>query len=315
VIRGENDEGPGPVDEQQPIPPELLKRIRQIEIRSRRLVNDLFLGEYLAVFRGRGMEFSEVREYEPGDDARTIDWNVTARLGAPYVKKFVEERELSIMLAVDVSASELFGTTVQSKREVATEIAALLSFSAVNNNDRVGLLAFSGSVERYIPPAKGTRHVLRLVRELLYLKPRGSGTSILAALDYLSKVLKRRSTVFLISDFLDRGYAPILRVMARRHDIVAVSITDPRELELPDAGLLELEDAETGERVLVDTSDRELRRVYGERARAQRDERDRMLTSLNIDHIAVRTDRSYVEPMIVFFRRRARAAGPRLRAG
>jgi uncharacterized protein (DUF58 family) len=297
------------------IPPELLKRIRQIEIRSRRLVNDLFLGEYLAVFRGRGMEFSEVREYEAGDDARAIDWNVTARLGAPFVKKFVEERELNVLLAVDVSASELFGTTNQSKRGLATELGALLSFSAVNNNDRVGLLAFSGGVERYVPPAKGTRHVLRIVRELLYLQPRSPGTSIATALDYLSKVLKRRSTVFLLSDFLDDGYVPILRVMARRHDMVAISLTDPRELELPDAGLLELEDAETGEHALIDSSEPELRRIYRERARAQRAERDRILGSLNIDHIALRTDRSYVEPMIAFFRRRARAAGPRLRAG
>jgi len=302
-------------EQSPPIPPELLKRIRQIEIRSRRLVNDLFLGEYLAVFRGRGMEFSEVREYESGDDIRTIDWNVTARLGAPYVKKFVEERELNVVLVVDVSASELFGTGHQTKRELATELAALLSFSAINNNDRVGLVAFSSGIERYVPPAKGTRHVLRLIRELLYLQPSSQGTSIATALDYVSKVLKRRSTVFLISDFLDRAYTPILRVTARRHDVVAISLIDPRELELPDAGLLELEDAETGDRVLIDSSDPELRRRYQESARAQRDERDRLLASLNIDHVALRTDRSYVEPMIVFFRRRAQAAGLRLRAG
>jgi len=298
-----------------PIPPELLRRIRQIEIRSRRLVNDLFLGEYLAVFRGRGMEFSEVREYESGDDVRTIDWNVTARLGAPYVKKFVEERELNVILVVDVSASELFGTVHQTKRELATELAALLSFSAINNNDRVGLVAFSGGIERYVPPAKGTRHVLRLLRELLYLQPSSRGTSIATALDYVSKVVKRRSTVFLISDFLDRAYAPILRVTARRHDVVAISLTDPRELELPDAGLLELEDAETGARALVDSSDPELRRLYRQSALALLRERERLLASLNIDHVALRTDRSYVEPMIVFFRRRAQAAGLRLHAG
>lgn len=302
-------------DESGSIPPELLKRIRQIEIRSRRLVNDLFLGQYLAVFRGRGIEFSEVREYEPGDDVRTIDWNVTARLGAPYVKKFVEERELNVVLAVDVSASELFGTAAQSKRELATEIAALLSFSAVNNNDRVGLVAFSDDIERYVPPAKGSRHVLRLLRELLYLRPSGTGTNIARALDYVSHVLKRQSTVFLVSDFLDRSYAPILRVVAHRHDVVAISLTDPRELELPDLGLIELEDAETSERALIDSSDPEVRRLYHARAVEQREERDRLLASLGIDHIALGTDRSYVEPMIVFFRRRSRAAGQRLRAG
>lgn len=302
-------------DQAGSIPPELLRRIRQIEIRSRRLVNDVFLGEYLAVFRGRGIEFSEVREYEPGDDVRTIDWNVTARLGAPYVKKFVEERELTVVLAVDVSASERFGTAARSKRELATEIAALLSFSAVNNNDRVGLVAFSSEIERFVPPAKGSRHVLRLLRELLYLQPSASGTSLATAIDYVSHVLKRRSTVFLISDFLDRGYQPILRVAARRHDVVAISLTDPRELDLPDLGLIELEDAETGERMLIDSSDRETRRLFHERAVAQRRERDRLLASLNIDQIAVWTDRSYVEPLIAFFRRRAHATGSRLRAG
>jgi uncharacterized protein (DUF58 family) len=297
------------------IPPDLLRRIRQIEIRSRRLVNDLFLGEYLAVFRGRGIEFSDVREYQPGDDIRTIDWNVTARLGSPFIKKFVEERELTVLIAVDVSASELFGTQAQTKRELATEIAALLAFSASNNNDKVGLVAFSSEIERFIPPGKGARHVLRLLRELLYLRPRSQGTKIAAALDYISHVMKRRSTVFLISDFLDGGYEPILRVAARRHEIVAVSVTDPRELDLPDLGLIELEDAESGERVLLDSSDAQVRRLYRERALAQRSRRDRLLASLSIDHIAVQTDRSYVEPMIVFFRRRARASGLGVRTG
>jgi uncharacterized protein (DUF58 family) len=297
------------------IPPDLLRRIRQIEIRSRRLVNDLFLGEYLAVFRGRGIEFSDVREYQPGDDIRSIDWNVTARLGAPFIKKFVEERELTVLIAVDVSASALFGTQAQTKRELATEIAALLAFSAANNNDKVGLVAFSSEIERFIPPGKGARHVLRLLRELLYLRPKGQGTSIAIALDYISHIMKRRSTVFLISDFLDGGYESILRVAARRHEIVAVSITDPRELDLPDLGLIELEDAETGECILLDSSDAKVRSLYRERALAQRVQRDRMLASLSIDHIAVQTDRSYVEPMIIFFRRRAHASGLGIRAG
>jgi uncharacterized protein (DUF58 family) len=298
-----------------PLSPELLKRIRQIEIHSRRLVNDLFLGEYLAVFRGRGMEFSEVREYLPGDDVRTIDWNVTARLGDPYVKKYVEERELNVAIAVDVSASELFGTVTQTKRELATEIAALIGFSAVASNDKVGLVAFSSEIERFVPPGKGARHVLRLLRELLYLNPAHSGTSLAIALDYVSHVLKRRSTVFLVSDFLDQGYEAILRVAARRHEIVAISLTDPRELELPSVGLIELEDAETGERVLVDSSDPRMRRRYREHAVHQRQYRDRLLASLSIDHIAIRTDRSYIEPLIVFFRNRARTGVRHRRAG
>jgi uncharacterized protein (DUF58 family) len=297
------------------LPPEMLKRIRQLEIRSRRLVNDLFLGEYLAVFKGRGMEFSEVREYLTGDDIRSIDWNVTARLGEPYVKKFVEERELNVLLAVDVSSSELFGTVAQTKRELATEVAALLAFSAVTSNDKIGLVAFSSEIERFIPPGKGARFVLRLLRELLYINPRRSGTSIAVALDYLSHVLKRRSTVFLISDFLDEGYESILRVAARRHEIVAISLSDPREQELPDLGLIEFEDAETGQRAFVDSSDPEVRRQYHERAVRMAAQRNRLLASLSIDHIALSTDRSYVEPLIVFFRNRARSSSYSARAG
>ena len=297
------------------LPPDLLRRIRQLEIRARRLVNDLFLGEYLAVFRGRGIEFSEVREYLPGDDIRTIDWNVTARLGEPYVKKFVEERELNVVLAVDVSSSELFGTVARTKRELATEIAALLAFSAVTSNDKIGLVAFSSDIERFIPPRKGARYVLRLLRELLYLTPQRAGTSIAVALDYLSHVLKRRSTVFLISDFLDTGYEAILRVTARRHEIVAICLTDPRELELPDVGLVELEDAEAGTRAIIDTSEPAVRRQYHERAASRIAQRNRLLASLSIDHIDVRTDRSYIEPLIVFFRNRARAGAYSARAG
>jgi uncharacterized protein (DUF58 family) len=297
------------------LPPELLKRVRQIEIRARRLVNDLFLGEYLAVFRGRGIEFSEVREYQAGDDVRSIDWNVTARLGQPFVKKYVEERELSVVLAVDVSASEHFGTGASTKRELASEIAALLAFSAVTSHDKVGMLAFSSDIERYIVPGTGARYVLRLVRELLYLEPCQAGTSIATALDYLSKVLKRRSTVFLISDFLDEGYEAILRVAARRHDIVAISLTDPRELDLADVGLIELEDSESGERLALDTSDPAVRQRYHDHAALRRIQRDRTLASLGVDHIAVRTDRSYIEPLISFFRNRARASAYGLRAG
>jgi len=229
---------------------ELLRKVKRIEIRSRRLVNNLFVGQYHAVFRGRGIEFSEVREYSPGDEVRTIDWNVTARLGTPFIKKFVEERELSVLLLVDVSASEAFGTVAQTKREVAAEIVALLALSASDNQDRVGLLAFTNEIEKYIVPAKGQRHVLRLVRELLSLQPLNRGTRIGAAADYASRILKRRSVVFIISDFCDAGdYERPLRVLGQKHDVIAVTLADPREEELPNIGLLELE----GENLTLET--------------------------------------------------------------
>jgi len=287
--------------------PELLKKVRRIEIRSRRLVNNLFVGQYHAVFRGRGIEFSEVREYTPGDEIRTIDWNVTARLGAPFVKKFVEERELSVLLLVDVSASGAFGTVAQTKREVAAEITALLALSAITNQDRVGLLAFTDRVEQYIPPAKGQRHVLRLVRELLSLSPQGAGTQIGDALDYASRILNRRAVVFVISDFCGgRDYEASLRVLSRRHDVVAITLTDPRELELPDIGLVELEDAETGETILIDSSDARVRAYYAEHAEQMRQHRRRLFRANSIDAIEINTAGSYIEPLIGFFRSRER---------
>ncbi len=287
--------------------PELLRKVRRIEIRSRRLVNNLFVGQYHAVFRGRGIEFSEVREYVPGDDVRTIDWNVTARLGAPFIKKFVEERELSVLLLVDVSASGAFGTAAQTKREIAAEITALLALSAIDNQDRVGLLAFSDQIEKYIAAGKGQRHVLRVVRELLSLQPRGRGTSIGAALDYASKILNRRSVIFVVSDFVDNAdYERQLRVLARRHDVVAITITDPRELELPDIGLLELQDAESGENIVIDSSDPQVRDYYRRQVDAQREQRQRLFRRNSIDAIEVSTASSYVEPLMAFFRRRER---------
>ncbi len=302
-----------------PLRPELLKKVRRIEIRSRRLVNSLFLGEYHAVFRGRGIEFSEVREYVPGDEVRSIDWNVTARLNAPFVKKFVEERELTVLLLVDVSASGAFGTVPQTKREVAAEISALLALSAINNQDRVGLIAFSDRIEKYVAPAKGQRHVLRLVRELLGLEPQGRGTRIATALDYASHMLSRRSVVFLISDFIDSGeasdsggYDASLRVLARRHDLVAIVLSDPREQELPDVGIVELEDVETGERVLVDTADATVRRQYRQRAEAAREQRERLFRRNSVDAIEIGTGSSYIEPLMGFFR--ARTGGVRRRA-
>lgn len=294
-----------PTTEATAIPADLLKRIRRIEIRTRRLVNSLFLGEYHAVFRGRGIEFADVREYEPGDDVRAIDWNVTARMGAPYVKKYVEERELTVMLLVDVSASEAFGSASQTKRELAAEVGALLAFSAIRANDKVGLIAFTDRIERFVPPKKGARHVLRVIRELLFLAPQGRGTSIRASAEFLGRVQARRGVVFLISDFQDSGYESILRSTARRHDLTAITITDPRELELPAAGLVEIEDAETGDHALFDTSNRRVRAAYTARAIAARDDRRRLLAGLGIDRVELTTGASYVEPLAAYFRRRA----------
>ncbi len=284
------------------IPPEFLARIRRLEIRARRLVANRLLGEYHSVFRGRGIEFSEVRQYEPGDDVRAIDWNVTARMGAPYIKKYVEERELTVLLAVDVSASSAFTTTGISKRELAAEVAATLAFSAAANNDRVGLVAFSDRVEEYVPPAKDRRHVLRIVRELLYLEPQGRGTDIAAALAYIARVRKRRAIVFLLSDFFDEGYEKQLRAAAVRHEIVALTLNDPREEELPDVGLLDLQDAETGAVVTVDTSDRRVREAYARRAAEARERRRRSFAASGVEEIALRTDQPYVAPLLRAFR-------------
>src|SRR5689334_6036683 len=235
------------------LPREVIRQIRRLQLRARRAVENLLGGEYHSVFKGAGIAFEEVREYQPGDDIRTIDWNVTARMGHPFIKRFIEERELTVMLLVDCSGSNQFGTRLQQKREVAAELAAVLAFSAISNNDKVGLIAFTDRVERFVPPRKGTRHVLRLIRDVLFYQPQHRRTSVQQALDYLNRVVHRRVIVFLLSDFLDRGYEKSLKRTGRRHDLVAVRITDPREEELPAVGLLELEDAETGERELVDT--------------------------------------------------------------
>ena len=284
---------------------EMLARVRRLQIRARRLVRRLFLGEYHSVFRGRGIEFSEVREYTPGDEVRTIDWNVTARMGTPYVKKFVEERELVLYLLVDVSASSGFSSTPATKRELAAELAALLAFAAEANNDKAGLIAFSNEVELYLPPKKGLQHVLRLARELIYLRPRGRGTDLGAALDYLMRVAKRPGVVFLISDFHARGYEPALRLAAQKHDVSAISLSDPRELELPRVGLINLKDPETGDELLIDTDDGEERRRFSAAAAAAAAERRHLLASLGVDEVAIRTDRSYIEPLMAFFRSRA----------
>ena len=291
------------------IPKEILEKVRLIEIRSRNVVNDLFAGEYHSAFRGRGMEFAEVREYLRGDDVRTIDWNVTARTGSPYVKVFDEEREQTVMLLVDASASGAFGSVRQMKGEVGVEISALLAFAAIKNNDRVGLLIFTDVVEVFVPPKKGRKHVLRVIRELLYFQPQGKRTSITNALDYLEKVLHRRSVVFLISDFIDEHYERSLQLMRRRHDLVAVSLFDPRERALPDVGFINLQDAETGEQFLVDSGRQEVR-AYFARQQEQEDERRRALFLRNgVDEVSIDITKSYVDPLVRLFHARVRRRG------
>jgi uncharacterized protein (DUF58 family) len=288
------------------IPKELAKKIRTIQIYTTKVVNDVLAGEYVSVFKGHGMEFDEVREYQVGDDVRSIDWNVTARAGKPFIKKFREERELTVIFLVDLSASGSFGSVKQTKNELAAEVCALLAFAAIKNNDKVGLIAFTDQVEMFIPPGKGVRHVLRVIREILTFRPRRTRTDIARALDYLGRVQSRKAVVFLISDFQADAFEKPLRVLGRRHDLIAVSISDSRESLLPDAGLIELEDAETGEIVLIDTTSREVRKRYEslsfERARAFGE----MLRSMGIDQIHMETGRAYIRDMMAFFKSRER---------
>ena len=286
------------------IPKELLKQVRRIEIRTRRLVNDLLAGEYHSVFKGRGIEFDEVREYQPGDEVRAIDWNVTARAGRPFIKKFVEERQLTVMLVVDCSASGLFGTFQKFKNELSAELCALLAFSAIRNQDKVGLILFTDRIEKFIPPKKGKRHVLRVIRELLFFKPRRKGTDIAGALRFLSKVARRRCVVFLVSDFLSVNYERALRIANRRHDMIALALTDRREVSLPSLGLMAFEDAETGETLLLDTRFPDVRRQFERFTSKALAERNRFFRSIDIDCIQIRTDQPTVEPLIRFFRTR-----------
>ena len=286
------------------IPKELLKKIRRIQIRTSHMANDVLAGQYHSAFKGRGMEFEEVRQYQVGDDVRTIDWNVSARYGEPYVKVFREERELTVMLLVDVSRSLQFGSSGQLKRELVAEVCATLAFSAIRNNDKVGLIIFSEEVEKFVPAKKGTRHVLRVIREVLYHEPKGRGTNVAGALDYLNKVTTRRAVVFLVSDFLAGGYEHGLRVARRRHDMIPVAVSDRWESGLPNVGLIELVDAESGDVVVVDTGSRGLRRQYAADASLLREARDRMFRRMNIEAIRVQTGESFVEPLVKFFRAR-----------
>ncbi len=286
------------------LPKELLKKIRRIEIRTRKLVNDMFSGEYHSTFKGQGMEFEEVREYIPGDDVRLIDWNVTARTGIPHVKKFKEERELTVMLLVDASSSGKFGTFEKYKEELAAELCAVMAFSAIKNNDKVGLIIFTDKIEKYIPPQKGKPHVLRLVREVLYFRPERTATDIAGALEFFSKVTKRRSVAFLISDFLSEDYYTPLRIANRKHDMIAIKISDPRELEFGSYGLIELEDAETGEVMVLDTSSSEFRSEFSTQVKESTDSLKRTFQLMDLDFIQIRTDQPYTVPLIQFFKMR-----------
>lgn len=287
---------------------ELMNKIRRLEIHTRRLVNDSFAGEYHSVFKGQGMEFDEVRPYVPGDDVRTIDWNVTARTGQPYIKRYVEERELTVMLMVDASGSGDFASEGQFKRELAAELAAVLSFAATTNKDKVGLMIFTDQVELFIPPHKGRRHVLRLIRELLAFEPAHDGTDIKLALDTINQILKRRSIIFLVSDFLDEPehYKHALYITNRKHDVIAVDLHDPLETNIAEVGLLALEDAESGEIVWLDTNDRTWREQFTRQARRFRDHKDQALAQAGVDQVRIMTNQDYLTALTHFFQKRAK---------
>ncbi|MDG2201209.1 MAG: DUF58 domain-containing protein [Phycisphaerales bacterium] len=286
------------------IPTELLKKIRRIELRTSRTVNDVLAGQYHSAFKGRGMEFEEVRQYQVGDDVRTIDWNVSARAGEPYVKVFREERELTVMLLVDLSGSQSFGTNEQQKRELVAEIGATLALSAIRNNDKVGLICFTDRVELFVPPRKGPRHVLRVIRELLALQPEGRGTDLSVALEYLNRIQKRKCTAFLISDFQDTGFESAMQIARRKHDLIAVDVRDRFEDDLPRVGLIEVQDNETGEIVLLDTNSSATRTAYRRMAEQQEADLNTWMNRYRIDRLALHTGEPFVESLSRFFKRR-----------
>jgi uncharacterized protein (DUF58 family) len=288
------------------VPPEVLRQVKLLELRTRGLVNSLFTGEYRSVFKGQGMEFAEVREYQAGDEVRSIDWNVTARMQRPYVKRYIEERELTVMLAVDVSGSERFGTRRRFKSEVASELAAVLAMSAIRNNDRVGGVMFTDRVEHVVPPRKGRRHALRLIRDVLAFEPAGRGTDIAGTTEYLTKMLTRKAIIFLVSDFQEPDIERPLKLLAQRHDVVAVTLEDPSERALPDIGLVRFVDPETGEMFDVDTSNAAVRTQFDTSVSAEADRRRHLLRRLAIDEIAVRTNEGIMDPLLRFFRSRER---------
>ncbi len=293
------------------ISPEILKQVKRVELKTRGLVDALFAGEYRSVFKGQGMEFAEVREYSPGDEVRAIDWNVTARMNKPFVKRYVEERELTIVLALDISGSERFGSVVRFKSDMMTEFAAVIALAAVRNNDRVGLVFFTDRIEHVVPPRKGKRHVLRIVRDLLAFEPRSTRTDLRPALEYMQRTLRQHSVIFLVSDFQDDGYEHALKVLRRRHDVVAVTLNDPAEQTLPSVGLARMRDPETGQFLEIDTTDRRVRAAYAEHIAAELAVRRRVLRRAGVDEVELTTDGSVIEPLLKFFRTRETRARAR----
>ncbi len=284
---------------------EILKQVKRIEIKTGRLVSETFAGQYESIFKGRGIEFAEVREYFPGDDIRTIDWNVTARFGRPFIKKFVEERELTVVFLVDFSSSGFFGTAEKFKNEMAAELVSLLALSATKNNDKVGMIGFTDTIEKVIIPRKGLKHILRIVREMISFEPRSKATNIKAALQYLNEVIKRKAVVFLVSDFLDRGFEKDLKITAKKHDLIALRITDNLEQELPQAGFIEIEDSETGEMAVLDSTDAAFRKKFKETRWEEVEVLKKLFKSAKVDSVDISTGSSYVKPLINFFRARA----------
>jgi len=293
------------------VSPEVLRQVKLLELQTRGLVNSLFTGEYRSVFKGQGMEFAEVREYQAGDEVRSIDWNVTARMGRPFVKRYIEERELTVMLAVDLSGSERFGTRGRFKSELASELAAVLAMSAIRNNDRVGAVLFTDRIEHVVPPRKGRRHALRLMRDLLVWEPEGTKTDLPAALEFTGKMVAHKSIIFVVSDFQAPDLEHPLKLLAQRHDVIAVTVDDPSERTLPDIGLARFVDPETGDTIDIDTSDAEVRRRFSEAVEEEINKRRHLLRRLAIDEIPVHTDGSIVEPLIRFFRARETRARQR----
>lgn len=288
------------------LPAEVIRKIRRIEIRTKRLVTDVFAGNYKSTFKGKGMEFFEVREYYPGDDIRNIDWNVTARMGTPYVKKFAEERELTVMILFDASASNDFGTKNRIKREIGAEIGSVLLFCTLRNNDRAGLIIFTDKVEMFVPPRKGISHVLRSIREFVYFQPNGKKTDLKQALEFFSSIARKRAILFVISDFMTTGYEKTMQVLNKKHDVIAIRVLDPREFELVPVGIVEVEDPETGEIAFVDTYDVEFRKSFVEQTMKRFEEQEDFFRKSGIDFIDIRTDKPYINPLIKFFAMRAK---------
>jgi len=286
------------------IPKEILKKIRRIQITTSRKVSNVFAGQYQSVFKGQGMEFHEVREYLPGDEIRSIDWNVTARMNQPYVKKLVEERELTVMFLLDASKYCHFGSVKQLKSELSAEVCSVLAFSAIRNNDKVGLVIFTDRIEKFIPPGKGVRHILRIIREMLYFKPKGKGTDISGALEYLNRIMRRKTISFVVSDFFDKGFKKLLSLSNKRHDVIAVTVTDPREIDLVNVGIVKVEDSESGKVDFIDTSNEKLRKKYRQDALERIDARKKLFRSINIDSIDINTDTEYEKELVKFFRTR-----------